>query len=181
MIVRTALAIYRRFVFALGYLLIGPHRLGDTTRHALQSVRFRTVRASLKTCGLATSIQYPVCFTSPEKIEFGDNSSVAAYVHIWGAGGVRIGSRVMIGTHTSISSVTHDYRSDAMWQTIVTKPVVIEDDVWIGSNVVILPGVSIGKGAVVGAGAVVTRDVAPSAIVIGVPARMHGSRECSTK
>lgn len=51
------------------------------------------------------------------------------------------------------------------------RPVVIGNDVWIGANVVILPGVNIGDGAVLAAGAVVTRDVAPYAIVGGVPAK----------
>ena len=180
MIVRAFLSVYRRCVYGIAYLLAGPHKLGEATRQTLQYVRYRTLRASLKACGPATSIQMPVCFVGPESIEFGDQSSVAAYVHIWGAGGVRIGSRVMIGTHTSISSVTHDHASDTMWKSVITKPVVIEDDVWIASNVVILPGVRIGKGAVVGAGAVVTRDVAPNAIVMGIPAREHAQRQCST-
>ena len=52
------------------------------------------------------------------------------------------------------------------------KPVVIGNDVWIGANVVILPGVAIGDGAVLAAGAVVTKDVAPYAIVGGVPAKL---------
>ena len=180
MIAKAFLAVYRRILFAAAYLFTGPHRLGEATRQTLQYVRFQTLRASLKACGPATSIQMPVCFVNPELIELGDQTSVAAYVHIWGAGGVRIGSRVMIGTHTSISSVTHDYRSEAMWKTVVTRPVVVEDDVWIASNVVILPGVNIGKGAVVGAGAVVTRDVPPNAIVMGVPARARDQRQCST-
>jgi len=53
-----------------------------------------------------------------------------------------------------------------------TKPVVIEDDVWIGANAVVLPGVTIGARSVVGAGAVVVKDVAPKTIVAGVPARV---------
>ena len=106
MIVRAVLAVYRRILFGIVYVFAGPHKLGETTRQTLHYVNYRTLRASLKSCGRATSIQMPVRFVGPESIEIGDQSSVAAYVHIWGAGGVRIGSRVMIGTHTSISSVT---------------------------------------------------------------------------
>jgi len=56
------------------------------------------------------------------------------------------------------------------------RPVCIEDDVWIGSRVILLPGVRIGKGSIVGAGSVVTRDVEPYAIVAGNPARKIRSR-----
>ncbi len=63
-----------------------------------------------------------------------------------------------------------------MRQGHVPGTVVIEEDVWIGANCVITPDVRIGRGAVVGAGAVVTRDVAPFAIVGGVPAREIGRR-----
>lgn len=50
--------------------------------------------------------------------------------------------------------------------------IIIEDDVWIGANSVILPGVTIKKGAVVGAGSVVTKDVPSYAVVCGNPARV---------
>ena len=52
------------------------------------------------------------------------------------------------------------------------EPVVIEDDVWIGANSIVLPGVKIGKGAIIGAGAVVTKNVQPYAVLGGVPARV---------
>jgi acetyltransferase-like isoleucine patch superfamily enzyme len=52
------------------------------------------------------------------------------------------------------------------------EPVTIEDDVWIGSNVVVLKGVTIGRGAVIGAGSVVTHDVPPLVLVAGNPARV---------
>lgn len=56
------------------------------------------------------------------------------------------------------------------------RPVVVGDDVWIGANVVILPGVEIKRGAVIAAGAVVTKDVGELEIVGGVPARVIGRR-----
>ncbi len=52
------------------------------------------------------------------------------------------------------------------------KPVIVEDDVWIGQNAILMPGVRVGRGAIVGAGAVVTKDVPSMAIVAGVPARV---------
>jgi acetyltransferase-like isoleucine patch superfamily enzyme len=61
-------------------------------------------------------------------------------------------------------------------QKMEAKPVVIEDDVWLGAGVIILPGVRLGHGCVVGAGAVVTDDVPPEAVFAGVPAVRIGSR-----
>lgn len=125
-----------------------------------------------KACGQVVSVRQPVCFEGIEYIEVGDQVSIAAFVHIWGYGGVKIGSRVMIASHCAISTITHDHTKKEMHKTIVSKPVVIEDDVWIGAHAVIMPGVTIKKGAVVGAGSVVVNDVEENAIVVGVPARV---------
>lgn len=171
MIGRIAIRLYRRTLVALVWAVNGPHALGAATRSAVDQVRANVVRASLGRCGAGVTIHTPVCFHLPERINVGADVSIAPYVHIWGAGSVEIGDRVMIGTHTSISSVTHDHKEEAMWRTVVLKPVVIADDVWIGSNVVIMPGVSVGRGAVIGAGAVVTRDVPEFSIAVGVPAK----------
>lgn len=86
---------------------------------------------------------------------------------------VRIGDHVMIGPGTLITTVTHplDYRRRREYMA-EALPVVIEDDVWIGGNVTVLPGVTIGRGSVVAAGAVVTTDVAPNTLVGGVPAKV---------
>ncbi len=82
----------------------------------------------------------------------------------------------MIGSHTAISSITHDYYSEDMYSTTVVKPVVIGDNVWIGTHAVILPGITIGDGAVIGAGCVVTKDVLPYTIVVGVPGQTLKNR-----
>ena len=53
-----------------------------------------------------------------------------------------------------------------------TNPVVIEDDVWIGSRVIIMPGVHIGEGCVIGTGTIVTKNIPPYAVAVGVPAKV---------
>ena len=64
----------------------------------------------------------------------------------------------------------HDIRIDK--QGVRTNKITIDDDVWIGANAVVLPGVSIGHHSVVAAGAVVTKDVPPQSLVAGIPAKM---------
>lgn len=125
----------------------------------------------MRSCGERVYFKYPVSIHAPEHVSFGNEGHIAEFVHIWGCGGVTIGDRVMIGSHAAISSVTHDHSDDRMFTSVNLGAVVIEDDVWIGTHAVVLPGVTIGKGAVVGAGAVVTRSVAPYTIVTGVPGR----------
>lgn len=88
----------------------------------------------------------------------------------WGM--VTIGNRVAIADR-----VTLVVSSNANFSRIrnligdVHRPIVIEDDAWLGAGVIVLPSVTIGRGAVVGAGAVVTRDVPSFTVVAGVPAR----------
>lgn len=123
-------------------------------------------------------IDFPVKFRDKKNIIIGNYVSVNAFVHIWGTGGVTIGNRVMIATQVSITTLTHDYSSINMrFAPIIKKPVFIEDDVWIGSNATILPGIKICEGAVIGAGSVVTKDVPRFAIVAGIPARVLKYRE----
>ncbi len=131
---------------------------------------------SLKTCGRLLSVQFPVTVVNPQMIEIGDNVSIAAYVHMWGKGGINIGNRVMIGSHTAIASLTHDYSKEIMFDTLIEKNVFIEDDVWIGTHCIILPGIRIGKGAVVGAGTLVTKNVPPNTIFSGIPGQIRKQR-----
>jgi len=87
---------------------------------------------------------------------------------------LRIGNEVSIGPYSIIYTHDHEYRYDgpAAWKgETIRRGVEIGDGSWIGTRVVILPGVRIGARAIVAAGAVVTRDVAPGALVGGVPAR----------
>jgi len=86
---------------------------------------------------------------------------------------VHIGHDVMIGPNVQIYTAAHELQAEARirgWE--VAKPIVIEDNVWIGGGAILLPGVSIGRNAVVGAGAVVSRSVPANIVVAGNPARV---------
>lgn len=90
-------------------------------------------------------------------------------------GPVTIGSHVNLAQGITVTALNHNFsetdkRIDE--QGVSTTPVTIDDDVWIGANAVILPGVSIGTHSVVAAGAVVTKDVPPHSLVAGVPAKI---------
>ncbi|NUN63516.1 acyltransferase [Pseudanabaena biceps] len=145
-------------------------------RREFDNFRSVYIKKSLKSCGSNVGFQFPLCLNQLENIEIGDDVSFCAYVHVWGLGGVKIGNRVMIGSHSAITSITHDYHSEVMYSTNLTNPVIIGDDVWIGSHAVILPGITIGNGAVIGAGCVVTKNVEPFDIVVGVPSRVLRKR-----
>ena len=91
-----------------------------------------------------------------------------------------MGDHVMVGPNVVMDTSAHGTDSVEMpmkKQAMSYAPITIEDDVWIGANVVITSGVLIGQGSIVGAGAVVTRDVAPFTVVGGIPARRIGHRK----
>ncbi|MCF7529945.1 acyltransferase [Neisseria lisongii] len=102
--------------------------------------------------------------------ELGDDSGIGVDCEI--CRGLRIGKRVMMGPECLFYSNAH--RFDAVAKRFSgyteTRPIVIEDDVWIGRRAIIMGGVTIGKGAVIGAGAVVTKDVPPYSLAAGNPA-----------
>ena len=90
-------------------------------------------------------------------------------------GPVTIGSHVNLAQGITVTALNHNFNiSDKRIdeQGVSTSPVTIGDDIWIGANAVILPGVTIGNHSVVAAGAVVTKDVPPHSLVAGVPAKI---------
>lgn len=145
-------------------------------QYLIESQREMLIR-QFKSYGKDCHFYLPFHIESPGNLEIGDYVSIGTYVHMWCQGGVKIGDRVLIGSHTEITSVTHDYKKNDMRKDTILKPVVIEDDVWLGSHSIILPGVTIGKGAVIGANSVVTKDVDAYAIMMGSPAKFYKFRE----
>lgn len=106
-------------------------------------------------------------------IVIGDRSRVG--IHNTIIGPVTIGNDVILAQGVVVTALNHQYADlsrPISQQPVETRPVVIGDEVWIGANAVVLPGVTIGRHAVVAAGAVVTRDVPEKCVVGGVPARI---------
>jgi acetyltransferase-like isoleucine patch superfamily enzyme len=90
-------------------------------------------------------------------------------------GPVQIGNHVNLAQNVVVSGLNHNFKDVDRYidrQGVSTKPVIIEDDVWIGANSIILPGVTIGKHSVVAAGSVVTRSVSAYSVCAGNPAKV---------
>jgi acetyltransferase-like isoleucine patch superfamily enzyme len=123
---------------------------------------------------------YPGVFlTHTYGMRIGKDFGVNTGTLIDGRGGITIGNGVLIGPHTTIVTSHHHHTDPDIYMTTVNHvmlPVTIEDDVWIGANVVIRGGITIHKGAVIAAGAVVTHDVDEYKKVGGVPAKEIGDR-----
>ena len=106
-------------------------------------------------------------------LQVGDQTTISAECYLDLAAPIQIGNRVNFGPQVMIITGTHQIgHTENRLGKLSPDTVVIQDGVWIGARVTILPGVTIGTGAVVGAGALVIRDVPPNTIVAGIPAKV---------
>ncbi len=126
--------------------------------------------------GRDVNIEHGAYFGSGRLIEIGDYSGIGVDCHV--PADIRIGKDVMMGPDVLIIGQHQSHRFDDLSMPMRLQgredvaPVVIEDDVWLGARVIVLPGIRIGHGSVIGAGAIVTRDVPPFAVCAGNPARI---------
>lgn len=154
--------------------------LGSIPLRVGERLRARCMPAYLQHLGSGTVLQHGFRVTMPEKVSIGSHCNIGCDAFITGGGGVRIGDWVGFGPDVKVWSVNHCFDDpDTPWllQGSQYKEVVIEDDVWLGANVFVMPGVTIRKGAIVSAGSVVNKSVPPFALVAGNPARVVGWRK----
>jgi lipopolysaccharide O-acetyltransferase len=114
-------------------------------------------------------------------LQFGENVQINDYVHITAMQSVKIGNNVLLASKIYISDCSHgSYIGDEndshpnlipADRPLFANPVLIEDNVWIGEFVSVLPGVKIGKGTIVGANSVVSKSLPPYVIAVGIPAK----------
>lgn len=109
------------------------------------------------------------------KIEIGDGTIIQYYFHCGAAHSIKIGKNVLIASRVYITDHDHifnDPNIPPIRTALVTRPVIIEDEVWIGEGAAILKGVHIGRRSVIGANSVVTKDIPPHSVVGGIPAKI---------
>lgn len=114
------------------------------------------------------------------RIRVGRRVAINVGCYLDGRGGITIGDCVLMGPNCVINSCDHGFsRTDVpiFEQPVEFAETIIEDDVWLGANVVVNKGVRIGRGCVIAAGAVVTKDVPPYSVAGGVPCRVIRSRK----
>lgn len=116
------------------------------------------------------------------RLTLGKNLQMNDFCHITAAEKVVIGDNVLIASKVYISDVSHGNYSGAMEHSssstlaverpLISSPVTIEDNVWLGDGVCVLPGAYIGKNSIIGANAVVTGIIPPNCIAVGIPAKV---------
>lgn len=138
--------------------------------------KYKQLKKKLKFCGDGVFIDGSCHIIVPQELEIGDNCIISSYTTIYSAYGIKIGKNCLISSNCGISSINHIqnatnrrlYDDD---NSPYSKSVFIGDNVWIGMNACILPGVSIGDNSIIGSGSVVTKNIPSNEIWVGNPAR----------
>jgi acetyltransferase-like isoleucine patch superfamily enzyme len=161
--------------FPSGIRFNGLSKIGNNVKFVGRSITTSQI-------GKQVSIgDYSIIFFSSNSTSFGNGfeigsgSACAEYCIFGAAGGLKIGSNVIIGQNVRIHAENHEYSDKNIpikEQGINRKGIIINDDVWIGSGVVILDGVEIGSGCIIGANAVVTKSTDKFGIYAGIPAKL---------
>lgn len=138
------------------------------------------IKGMMKKCGKNVYIR-PLSsdFKGLKNLSIGDNTSIPKHSTFYCTeADLTIGNHVIFGPRPTIITGNHRINEIGKFiteshekQTMDDAPVIIEDDVWCGANVIILKGVTIGRGSIIGAGAIVTKSVPPYSIVGGIPAK----------
>ncbi|WP_291276047.1 acyltransferase [Flavobacterium sp.] len=130
----------------------------------------------MKSCGENVNIDPTCTIIIPENMEIGDNCLISSHTTIYATFGVKIGKNTMISSNCGISSYNHKQNSlnrlaDVNEDFKFSKPVNIGNNVWIGMNSCILPGVTIGDNSIIGSGSVVNKNIPANEVWVGNPAR----------
>jgi maltose O-acetyltransferase len=160
-------ALYYGFARHLPYS-VRPYACGA------RRIRYEICRHMFGRCGRDVNVEHGALINSGRDIQIGDRSGIGLDAFI--SGPLIVGRDVIMGPNCTFLSINRDTaRLDVPmieqgFQP--SQPPVIEDDVWLGANVTVLPGRRIGRGSIVAAGAIVSKDVPPYSVVAGNPAQL---------
>lgn len=169
---------YINLILYYGFALYLPKSNRPYAFKITKPIRYNICKNIFDYCGKNVNVERLAYFGDGQGIFIGDNSGIGVNCKVQPP--VKIGNDVMMGEDVIIITNTHKFDDCSIPMRIQgseTLPVIIEDNVWIGSRAIILPGVKIGKGSIIGAGAVVTKDIPEYSIVGGVPAKLIRSRK----
>lgn len=176
--------IYNPYVKELVYRRIRTRYLVDKynkTKSYQFKRREKMIRKLIKNIGSNPFFEPNIRLEYGDNIIAGDNFYMNFDCTILDVATVSIGNNVMFGSRVTLATPMHPLLADermskeypdGFHDLEYAKPITIEDDVWVCSNVTIIGGVTIGKGSVIGAGAVVTKSVPENSLVMGVPAKV---------
>lgn len=143
------------------------------TRPSETAKRLALIHDMLGSVGENVWIEPPVHFAYGRNISIGDNFYANFNLTIVDDYHVTIGNNVLIAPNVTLSVTGHPIDPELRKTgQMYAFPITLEDNVWIGSNVVITPGVTIGENSVIGAGSVVTQDIPPNVVAVGVPCKV---------
>jgi maltose O-acetyltransferase len=142
------------------------------------ALRRLLVKRIFSACGEGVIVKQHAYFGDGHTLRVGNRAQIGMNSRIDQE--VSIGDDVVMGPDVVIMTVGHEYKSVDIpvnqQGATVRKPVSIGRDVWIGTRVIILPGVHIGDGCVIGAGSVVTKSLPPMSVAVGIPAKVIRKR-----
>ena len=148
-----------------GYLSVSP---------AVLIINFIFQRVFRLSANAKFSVHYTSIVLQANKIEYGNftgkSFAVAQSLYLQGGNGINFGANVLIGPKVSIISANHDFNNKEEWKK--DNPIIIGNNVWIGANVVIFPGVTIGDNVIVGANSVVSKSFESNVVICGNPAKI---------
>lgn len=162
------------FFIVQGFLKYNAFDFGMTLRRIFYKPFF-------KSFGRNIQIQDGVTIKYPSEIEWGNNLKIGQHCFFVGKGGLMIGDNTMIGAGTKIITSNHNFEDTELPMTqqgLSFKPVLIEDDIWLGFDVKIFGGSVIRKGSIVGTNTMVNeKEFEPYSVIAGTPARIIKKRK----
>ena len=171
-----------KYVFLIAYTLLFKHFPSSTfpvVGKLSKKLRYICGKQIFKSCGKNVNIERGASFGKGFDLEIGDNSGLGRFCHV--PSNIKIGKDVMMAPNVFVFHLNHAFENTEIpmrEQGVTSKEaVIIEDDVWIGRGVYIMPGKKIAKGSIIAAGTVLTKNFPEYSIIGGNPSKLIKSRK----